>query len=182
MEERTGMKRQYDKPEGNSEEDRVRPPASLNLTGLSVRHVPCDTSTYDVNTRTADGGGGQWERIVASVGSTRAQRALVSSPSPSVVWVMKYHRVRSATCHCKGLGRVLTRRTRATPSNSERRSVRSTHLFSIRSMRSFPLPPLLDGRWHVIVDLPARKRRRGRGGDEGEQRLRAVSPEPLSIL
>ncbi|EFN60251.1 hypothetical protein EAG_03216 [Camponotus floridanus] len=32
------MKRQYDKPEGNSEEDRVRPPASLNLTGLSVRH------------------------------------------------------------------------------------------------------------------------------------------------
>jgi len=26
-----------------------------------------------------------------------------------VVWVMKYHEVRSATCHCKGLGRVLTR-------------------------------------------------------------------------
>lgn len=165
MEERTGMRRQYDKPEGNSEENlvRVRRPRWIWLVFPSAT---CDTSTYSMNAGTADGGGGQWERTAASVGSTRARRALVSSPSPSVVWVMKYHRVRSATCHCKGLGRVLTRRTRATPSNSERRSVCSTHLFSIRSMRSFPLPPL--PQWTVTRDSrPACAETKTRGRERG---------------
>lgn len=78
-------------------------------------------STYDVNTRTAR----WWWTVRANCGVCGQHTCAMASRIVvvAVVWVMKYHGVRSATCHCKGLGRVLTRRTRATPSNSERRSV-----------------------------------------------------------
>lgn len=132
-------------------------------------------SMYDVNTRTAR----RWWTVKANCGvcgqhtCTMVSRIVVVA----VVWVMKYHRVRSATCHCKGLGRVLTRRTRATPSNSERRSVLHLPLlhkiYAIVSSSSSP-------QWMVTRDSRLAWKRR-LGEDKGEQRLRAVSPMPLPI-
>jgi len=102
-----------------------------------------------------------------------------------VVWVMKYREVRSATCHCKGLGRVLTRQLEplfllSLPAPREFDQTAQLHPLLFSPTIYAIVRPAVPPRWTVTRDSGAGRKRRF-GGARGEQRARAVSPQPLPI-